>query len=142
MNNSTIVAISLLCLFSLLFSFPSSAGVRSITIEIDAKSNGVEIGKKVIVSCRFGHGKREILKKVNEREWCDTRFSDICSGKKNVAAKLVCTDDYHQKIASQKSIDIKEVAILKEELREIEFKRLDIADKALELKRRELKLRK
>ncbi len=130
-----------LCLLSFIFTFSSYAGVRSSTIELDAMDNGVKIGKKVIVECSFGYGKREIVKKDNQDQWCDTNFEDICSSRKNVATRLVCNSDYQARLTQQKNTDSEEVAKLKQELMDIEQKRLDIADKVLELKRRELELK-
>jgi len=90
-----------LCLLSFIFTFPSYAGVRSSTVELDAMSNGVKVGKKVIVECSFGYGKREIVKKDNEDQWCDTNFKDICSSRKNVATRLVCNSDYQERLTQQ-----------------------------------------
>ena len=164
MKNYLAVQLLLLSFFALTFSHSSSAAVRSMTAEIAAESNGQRIGKKVIVTCRSGRGKFEILKKGNERQWCDRQFGDVCSGEKLVVAQRVCNRSYSQRIelenggATVDSVKSEETAnvakqddavkaeivadatALKNELAEIEQKRLDIANKVRELKRRELEL--
>jgi hypothetical protein len=140
---------------ALIFSLPSIAGVRSITNGIDLLENDVTVGKKVMVACTNGFIKRALVKRDTETQWCDTVLGSVCATNQKVAARLVCTDAYRNQLSAQKNGEINsqgddssskndsaEVAKLKQELMEIELKRLDIADKVLELKRRELQIQK
>jgi hypothetical protein len=156
MNNVKFARSLALLSLALIISLPSIAGVRSITNGIDVVENDVTVGKKVMVACTNGFIKRALVKRDAEGEWCDTLLGNVCAANQKVAARLVCTDDYRNKIASRKngksdsqsdeSIsgeangDSPEVVKLKQELMDIELKRLDIADKVLELKRKELRL--
>jgi len=153
MNSPKKITLLFVSLFSLI-SLPSSASVRSITTEFDAVVDGERVGKKVVVSCRGSGNKREIMKKNDAKKWCDTAIADFCFSEKIEAAKQVCSNAYRNKITlvgevgndkepvkkNAGSIKSVEVVKLKEELIEIEQKRLDIADKMLKLKRRELQL--
>lgn len=158
MKNLKTIQLLLLCLFMLTLALPSHAAVRSMTVAKDVKSNGLKIGKKVVVACRDEKKKHEIFKKSNENEWCDVNFGDVCSSKKSVAAQRVCSGSYRQRMSAKNSNDAVEVvkpedapdvvepndvegvAALRKELMDIEQKRLDIAKKVLELRRRELQL--
>jgi len=154
MNNLKLARSLVVLSLALIFSLPSIAGVRSITNGIDLFENDVKVGKKVMVACTNGFIKRTLVKRDAEEQWCDTVIGSVCATNQKVAARLVCTDAYRNRIASQKNgesddsssengnNDSAEVARLKQELMEIELKRLDIADKVLELKRKELQLRK
>lgn len=158
MKNLKKIQLLLLCLFTLALALPSNAAVQSMTAAVDAQSNGFKIGKKVVVTCRGGRGKYEILQKENENRWCDINFGDVCATRKVVAAQRVCVASYHRRVVLKNRKDAKDalklentpdtvkpndtadVAALRKELIEIEKKRLDIAKKVLELKRRELQL--
>ena len=108
--------------------------------------NGENIGKKVIATCNSGYGKQEILKKEGQNLWCGTRLTDVCSRKKVAAAELVCTRSYQRKsallnTALETDNEKQRFTTLKEELIEIEKQRLEIAEKLLNLKRREIVLK-
>ena len=131
----------ILCISTLVFSLSSHAAVKYKTVEVDATKDGVVIGKKVIVTCRFAEQTREIMREKGSRKWCDTTLTDVCAYKKDDLAEKVCNARYRRRINQQAEIqESDEVVKLKAELIEIEQKRLDIADRVLELKRRELKL--
>jgi len=130
-----------LCISILALSEVGNAAVKYKTVELDVAKDGVVIGKRVVVTCRFDEENREIFKQNGSRKWCDTTFTEICATKKNDLAETVCTRGYRRKVASQQDVkESDEVVKLKEELMEIERKRLNIADKVRELKRREQKL--
>ncbi|MBL4673396.1 MAG: hypothetical protein JKX81_14150, partial [Arenicella sp.] len=149
MNNLKFARSLVFFTLALIFSLPSIAGVRSISNGIDLLENDLTVGKKVMVACTNGFIKRALVKRDTEQKWCDTVLGSVCAINQKVAARLVCTDDYRNQIASQKNgesdrqsdegnSDSDELVKLKQELMDIELKRLDIADKVLELKRKEL----
>ncbi len=159
MNNLKFARSLLVFSLALMFTLPSIAGVRSITNGIDLVENELTVGKKVMVACTNGFIKRALVKRDTGDKWCDTVLGSVCATNQKVAARLVCADDYRNQIAAQKNgesdsqsdesdesdesdIESAEVIKLKQELMEIELKRLDIADKVLELKRKELQLQK
>ncbi len=101
------------------------------------------VGKKVVVTCRRADDTREIFKKKGARMWCDTAFPEMCAKLKGDLSDRVCSSRYRNKLASLKQLDKDDqTGKLKAELMEIEQKRIDIADKVLELKKRELELQK
>jgi len=120
-----------LCISILALSEVGNAAVKYKTVELDVAKDGG----------RFDEENREIFKQNGSRKWCDTTFTEMCATKKNDLAETVCTRGYRRKVASQQDVkESDEVVKLKEELMEIERKRLNIADKVRELKRREQKL--
>jgi len=138
MNNSKVIALSLLCLLSL----PSRADVQSITVEADAISDGVKVGKRVIVSCRNQGTKRELWKKDNERLWCDINLERVCFIGKKMAAERVCNTSYMKQVALAENVKDDDVSKFRQELMDIKYQRLAISDKMLDLKKRELQLLK
>ena len=96
----------------------------------------------MVVTCHGGYGKREILKKEGQNQWCGIALTDVCSYKKAAAAELVCSRSYQRKAAQLDPVDEKERFIkLREELIEIEQKRLELAARLLNLERREMVLK-
>jgi hypothetical protein len=152
MNNLKLAIFLVVFFFALIFSLSSVAGVRLISGGIDMVKNNVTVGKKVMVACTDGFIKRAIVKRDNDEQWCDAKLGSVCAANQKVPARLVCNNDYRAKISSKSNLEIgkeasdkvnsdsDEILKLKQELMEIELQRLDIADKALELKRRELQL--
>lgn len=131
-----------MCCLAMAYPLTSSGGVQSYSPEQRALINGEDIGAKVVATCHGGYGQREILKKEGENFWCGVILTDICSRKKVAAAELVCTRSYQRKAAQLDTGNEQErFTKLKEELIEIEHKRLDIAEKLLNLKRREMALK-
>ena len=146
--------LSFLTLVAVFACISSTAAVKSRTVEIDVVENGELVGKRVIVTCRTKNRKREIFKKSGASKWCDKAFPEMCEKFKPDLSDRVCSSSYRKKLASSQNEDDQEqddqeqddngdqTGKLKAELLEIEQKRLDIADKILELKRRELELQK
>lgn len=131
-----------MCCLTILFSLASRAGVESYSPEQRAVINGEDIGAKVVATCHGGYGKQEILRKEGQNLWCGSTLTDVCSRKKVAAAELVCTRSYQRRAAQLDTGYEKErFSKLKEELIDIEHKRLDIAEKLLNLKRREMALK-
>lgn len=138
----------------LISSSPALAATRSMSIEMDLVENEVTVGKKIIVACTNVHVKRVVVKRNTQDQWCDSLLGSVCATNKITAARNVCSNSYRKKIAAQNNVDVEkksnqnnikdtdEVDKLKQELVEIELKRLDIADKILDLKRRELNMKK
>ena len=134
--------LGVMCCLIILFSHTISAGVQSYSPEKRAVTDGEEVGKKVVVTCHGGYGKREILKKEGQNQWCGIALTDVCSYKKAAAAELVCSRSYQRKAAQLDPVDEKERFIkLREELIEIEQKRLELAARLLNLERREMVLK-
>jgi len=145
--------ILLILFLSFTFSALSFAGTKSISVELKHIENDRVVGRKVIVACTDGMPKRTLINKKSEKNWCDGTFSEICSKTKLLAAKQVCGQKYRNKVEEQGKSDsviksgsnerglFDQTATLKQELMNIELQRINIAEKILELKAQELKLK-
>ena len=145
--------ILLILFLSFTFSEFSFAATKSISVELKHIENDQVAGRKVIVACTDGLPKRTLINKETEKNWCDGTFSDICSKTKLLAAKQVCGQKYRNMIKEKDKSDsliktdsnerglFDQTATLKQELMNIELQRINIAEKILELKAQELKLK-
>lgn len=140
-------------LFMLLIENSASARVSSISGNKTIVINDQQYDS-VSIDCRTKRDRPMLLKQKGTKQWCDSSVEDVCYTEKIKAAKFVCSQVYSRLLkdnintatASQEEnsqTDKKPIANVEDlriGLREIEDALLDIQQKRLMLRRKELAL--
>lgn len=144
--------LKIVILISLIITaLPAMASVRSISLERTFVGENIRV-LEVAVKCKLGKGKRKLRKVVSEsKPWCSVDLPDVCADRKVVAAREICQysgTEFQELLATKKSKVDKVIALkespddLIQEKMLIEEQRIRIAQLRIELKRKELALRK
>lgn len=82
-------------------SATTSAGVRGIsTQKKSVDSNGVP-STIAVVRCSTSKESKTIVRKGDERQWCDSLVTSVCDTEKIKAAKKVCSSSYNRLLDEQ-----------------------------------------
>lgn len=131
---------------------PAMASVKSISLERTFVGDNIRV-LEVAVKCRFDKGQRKLRKiSSTSNPWCSIDLPEVCAVRKVMAAREICQysrTEFQDLLANKKSKKNNEKPTLKESADDliqekmfIEEQRIRIAQLRIELKRKELTLRK
>lgn len=146
------LSIALLAALALGITPPVQARLSSLspveTITINGQSQ-----QQVFAGCGTRDQRPKLVRKVGERLWCDSVFTDMCHNDKARIADRVCSLSYANKLkalgkttdtiatTTKKRGQINRIELRKEAL-DIEIALMDIQAARLEIRKRELQLMK